>query len=90
VCGERESGSEGGEIYCRQFRSNFGKPLNVSYQYATLFARYSCVNLTGIICVFGKVVGEVDDNEISELEQLVACAKLQNVSIGFKLTSIGV
>lgn len=31
-------GREGLKIYCRQLWSNFGRPLNVSYQYAIVFA----------------------------------------------------
>jgi hypothetical protein len=42
------------EIYCRQFRSNFGEPLNVSYQYAMYICTLLfCVRIfTGTILLF--------------------------------------
>lgn len=55
VCGGENAGVGGiCEIYCRQFRSNFGKPLNVSYQYAMHICSLlcACVNIAGIILLF--------------------------------------
>lgn len=60
VCGEhgsraRVNGEENGDakIYCRQLRSNFGKPLNVSYQYAS--DAVLCANFAGIILLFFSI-----------------------------------